>query len=790
MANYDVYASLTAGTELVYEGTSYFLTVRTPDQRFMAMSSLGVVLMMPDETGIPRFPTVSMMRAAQRDRKLVIRSEPLDDPVRRDARAEEATLEEVEKRDSWAPLRRKVAKAWDLEPDDAKPMRSDAGLEAWIREVFGEVDIIARHGRVPCGTTIRTWIKTRGRGGDRRLVDMDSRSGKVPRRRRFDPIVIALGKLHALAAQATKGRSQRTAYDLLKRDVGRAFRGEEITFGDKVFEYERPKKRLPVYGREIFRLECHKAKSKDTTKTKWTAKAANALYGGGGKAKEPTRFMELVEQDDTPFPKYFLIDLVNRVPVGPATVVFSMDVFTRCFIGWDVSFDKPSLSTWMRAVAHGAEPKEVPKRLRDAHPELADVFGYVVGAYLYDNALQNVSKAVEDAGGDLCHEVRLAGEGEPTHKAHVERGHQTVQMMMAEVPGSSFDIPLMRKYGYDPEKHVVVTIEEFRVLLAEAIATYHLTPSKALNGRCPLDVWIEQMKLHGHSQARDHDQFLRCIGDVQYLTFTRTGVDLHRLDYSDGDGNAALLADLAAALGPAKDTVNPSYRVKVKSYTDDIGFVSVWNPHTRRYVAVPCTKQRYAKGKPLWLHERTLEHAAAMGRNFHGLDDEAAEEALIEIRAGFCDAVEAIAADAAARQRQTLGRLIDQPNVRRYLGASINFLRVQPSPSGMESRIDHELRASVRRDDMVEPQRRRRGGANVERDRRDVGEERQGAAEISRRGAPTGMATSNTVRRGGRTMADVPAGRRRVGSTPAPQKTDGRQKARKVASPLPLAGFK
>lgn len=778
----DIYSGLKAGDELVYERVSYFFTTRTPDNRFMAMSSRGAILTMPDpDTGMPSFPTVSMMRDAQRAQQLVLRSERLPDQVRADARDEEATAEEVEARDLWAPFRRKVTKAWELEPPDAKPMLSEDGLVAWFAERFNIREIEKDFGRAPCATTLRTWIHTRGRSGDRRPLDMESRSGRVPRRRRADPIVVALAKLHALSCNARRGRRQKVAYAMFKKDVQKAVQGKEIVIDGQKFHYEKPTKKLKPLGREIFRQECHRAKVPDVVEAAIGAQGRKALYGGGGQAKEPTRFMEIVEQDDTPFPLYFLIDPINRVPVGQATCVFSMDVFTRCFIGWDVSFDSPSISTWMRAVAHGAEPKAVPERFREKHPGLADVFGYVVGAYLYDNALQNVSKAVEDAGGDLCHSVILAGEGQPTHKAHVERGHQTLQSYMAEIPGGSFDIPLMRKFGYDPEKHVVVTIEEFRVLLAEAIATYHVTPSDALNGRCPLDLWQEQMALHGHSQAKDHDQFLRSIGDVNYITFSRTGCDLHYLDYSGGDENLALLADLAMALGPSKDTVNPSYPVKVKSYQNDIGFVAIWNPYNRRYVEVPCTKQRYAAGTPLWLHLRTRDHATDLKLAFYGEDD------MMDARAGLCEVIEDIVPEAAARQRKLMGRLLDRTSVRRYLGDSINYVRVQPSPTGMESKIDHELRATIRLDSTVEPQRRRRGGANVEVDSQNVIKERRAAKTASenarrKKNPRPGAAKSPPNRRG--------AGRQ-AGRSPAPnsRKQYDNKPVTSIA-PLSTNGFK
>lgn len=775
MSDYDLFASLKAGSELVYDHVSYFKTVQTPDRRIMAMSSAGAILTMPDpETGIPAFPTPRMMRRAMLENRLFIRSDPIGDPVRDDARREEATPGEVEACDGWAPLRRRVTRAWDAVPDGDKPMLTDRGLTTWLKEAFDEEEIRARHGRLPCGTTIRTWIRWRGRKGDRRMVDMQSRSGRVPRARRFDEAVIAIAKLHGLAQAKRTGRTCKRAFDLFRRDVARFNRGEKVVVDGVALDLPPHEHPVKAFGREIFRQECRRAQSAETKEAAFGAKARRADYGGGGKAMEPTRFLEVAEQDDTPFPKWFVIDAERRVPVGPATVTLTMDVFTHCFIGWDVTYEKPSISTWMRSLAHCAMPKEVPERFRTDRPGLADICGYITGAVLYDNALQNVSKAVEDAGGDLCHEVRLAGEGQPTHKAHVERGHKTVISLMGEVPGSTFSIPLMRRYGYNPAKHVVVTIEEFRVLLAEAIATYHTEPSDALGGRAPLDVWQEQMALHGLSMARDVDQFLRSIGDVDYVDFGRDGCKANSgLRYSGDEaaetGNAALLADLATALGPSKDPLNPTFRVKIKTYTTDVGFISVWNPHTRRFVHVPCTAQRYAAGRPLWLHERAQEHAKLVGAEF------ATEEQMIEASTGLVDAIEAIAHKASAREKLTMAKLFDAPSTRRYLGESINVVRVEPSPSGMESIVGHDLRMGVRRDAMVEPQRRHRGGENVERDRRDASRD---TAEVARAAAAS---REQLPEAGGKGRA-TPAGKRAAA-------TKGRSRKRTAAEPLSVAGF-
>jgi hypothetical protein len=708
----DMFSSMRAGDELIFEGVSFFHTSRTPDGAFMAMSSDGRVLLMPDPaTGLPRMPTLDMMRKAQRELRLFLRSPRLDDDVRAEARAEEPTLDEIEKRDRWASLRRRMLRAWDREPEGDKPMLSERGLSGWVEDTFDRNELEEKYGRVPCGKTIYNWIIKRGVPGDRRLVDMESRSGRVRRKRRFHDIVIALGKRHAVAV-AGSARTQRRGYALFKRSVAQVNAGLPIKINGIDFEYDPPGVTLKAYGKEIFRRECKRAQSADTMEARFGPKARRQEYGGGGAAKEPTRFLDIVEQDSTPFPKYFVVDLSNRVPVGTPTAVFTMDIYTHCFTGWDVSYENPSTATWMRSLAHCGMCKEVPKRFTECddpalaarYARLADIGGFITGCVLYDNALENIARANEDASGDLCHELRIAGEDQATHKNHVERGHQTVAGLMREVPGSSFDIPLMRKYGYDPEKHVLVTLEEFRALLAEAIALYHTTTKVvALGGRVPLDVWIEQSDLHGLSQPRDLDQFLRCIGAVDYVLFGRNGCSVNGMQYSEKEITEDLLADMAAAL-PLPPGGEAEYRAKVKHY-DQLSFISVWNPSKRRYVDLRCTERRYSRDMTVWLHERVVAFAKERSLLF------STEDQKLEAVAAFSDAIAEITPQAAARERQTLAALYDRPHVRRFLGDSINVVRVTPSPSGMENVLEHDLRAGIRRDALVKPQRRQRGGS-------------------------------------------------------------------------------
>ena len=445
-------------------------------------------------------------------------------------------------------------------------------------------------------------------------------------------------------------------------------------------------------------------------------------------AQEPVRYLQIVQQDDTPLPKWFLIDAVNRVPVGPAAGVFTYDVFTNVFTGWDASLENPSQATWMRALAHTAIPKPVPAFLADEFPELRDLYGYVTGEVLYDNALQNIARAVEDAGGDLAHSVRVAGEKEPTHKGKVERAIQTVQGYIKEIPSLTLPIAQMRRFGYDPRKHVVVTVDQFRTMLDEAIQTYHTQPSDALGGRSPLQVWLEQVAIHGHHQPKDLDQFLRSIGEVHHVTFNRTGASVNGLNYSAGTSeNEQLLSDFAASQGGPPGDALPSFTAKVKSY-DTCSVVSIFNPLTRRYVELRCTMRRYARDLPVWLHHKIVEFAKLTGKEFR------TEEQMEQARERFSASLERAIPEATARQVRNYASVVDAPNVRRFIGTDVVIKTVSPSANGMgEGVVLHDARALTRKDTMGALPRPKRGGANATKAAQIAAAEQRAVADLAAR---------------------------------------------------------
>ncbi|HEX8554316.1 MAG TPA: hypothetical protein VF695_06380 [Sphingomonas sp.] len=712
------------GRECVYRGPAL-------NGRHMIGDGGGWMFEVPDPvSGLPMWPTTAQFIEAMATRRLVLRSNPLQSAVRNRGRRKELTREELvnakkkdgsgELRDRWFTLRESAIKIWEGGQDCALTKK---GVARFFEDHFDVDALKAEYGRLPSDTTFRTWIRTRGLPNDHRPADFASESGIGPRRRKIDPVVLAIIKHYALSFHSKPLQFVNTYFRKAKDDVERYAAGKKLAMYEYKEALDKPEHEVKMCVRRIFTKEVEKARSAKGLGIAYNQAAARQRYGGGGVAQEPTRFLEYVQIDDTPFPMVFIIDPVRRFPVGVPTVTIALDVFTRAIVGWDISFDPPGHATYMRTLLSIATPKRVPEGF-ETFPELAEVGGKIVGHAVLDNAKHQTARSAQDAGGDIGQAVRAAGSKEPTHKAHVERCIGTLEDKLREMlSGGTWDIPLMREFDYDPSTQAIVTIEDFRVIFAKVVAWYHTHDHTGLGERPSLDVWTEQRAAHGLDWVHDIDQFERAIGNVYYPSFRGAGAVIEGLTYGGDDtderfphSNVDILHHLALARGASSDTKKPTYKnVKIKVDPNDIGRAWLFDEHLFAYIPIPCTLRRYSDGLPLWLHLKIKEFARARGLAF------AKENDMLTVRENFAKAVDAVIPSAGIADRHAAARLADSAEGRAFLGDALEVLRVAGSPSGMEGKIAHDLRIGTRGDaNRIAPRSSSRNGTKDtgRRDRR------------------------------------------------------------------------
>lgn len=623
-----------------------------------------------EETGFPRKPNADEIARLMAAGTMVKRARDLDEGPRRAARKRELSAEAARAEDPSSEFRTAFNRAYDRSPCGL----SDRALRAFNEQLLTDPVIAAMPGaRLYVGSTLRSWINTRGFSGDRRARDGVAMTGKRHGRRVQHPIeilghhlAISVGRKSAASPNAkSKAYKAWTGY---RAEVGRINRGEAT--GREGAEYPKPPVPYKAVSYTTFWRMGRDLQSSAALAAEHGRQAVYQRYGGGGVTDRHTRIGAFGQMDDTKAPAIFLIDDELRIPLGQATFTAMMESVSKCIIGWDLCWDEPSSATALETYAHANTPKAIPKDIDDIHPELKWIC-CKLAAVLLDNLSGHHSRHFEDAMMDAGTDVHFSGAHMPRDKAEMERVIGTILgLAFKDLPSATYDIPRAREFGFDHTKMVMVPIRKARDLLLRAICVYHLMPHKGLDGRSPALVFKQQTARHGISVIDDLDEFRRSIGDVEFDGKLRpSGIVVKGLRYSDTKLTRELIDDIVS-LQPASEAKNKvtTLTVKVKYSRRDMGRVNVWNERTKRYVTLPAVRQDYADGLPLWAHKRIADIAKLDMRDYNEETDDTEGDRLIKIRADLFDAVRNITPEAAEQDRANLARLKDTRLFKRIMG--------------------------------------------------------------------------------------------------------------------------
>lgn len=515
--------------------------------------------------------------------------------------------------------------------------------------------------------------------------------------------------------------------------------------------YPQPQRPYKAKSYSTFWRYCNAARSSARLAAQHGEQAVYARFGGGGKSDSPKRVGALGMMDDTPVPTLFLIDEVNRIPLGQATLHLLRESVSKVVLGWDLSWDEPSAATAIRTYIHANTPKAIPADLDALHPELKWIM-CKLSRLLIDNLSGHHARHTEDTLMDAGTDVDFTGSGRPRDKAPMERLIGIfLDMLFKELAGATYDIPRAREFGFDSKTMIMVPLAKARELLLRAVCTYHLTPHSGLMKKQPALVFFQHAARKKIVIVDDMDELRRAAGDVDYdEKLYPSGVWRHGLRYSDSRLTRDLVDDLVALQPPSKSrTKTISLTVKVKSSPDDLGEIQVWNERTKRYVTLPCVDQEYARGMPLWAHLRVLEFAKKEALAYSSTEE------LIEVRKCLFEAVRNISPEAAEHDRRTLAKLQDNPLFRRVVGDFVEVVDeelVYPADELPSYFVETRLAAEHRKDATVPTPRpspkskassRKAKSTPVPRDPRDAGKlKKSGTSKTVVKSTRTSSATS------------------------------------------------
>lgn len=468
----------------------------------------------------------------------------------------------------------------------------------------------------------------------------------------------------------------------------------------------------PIHELAFWRL-CHKLRSAGAYGRQTSPQGEYQRYGGGGARDLPTHLGALSWMDSTPVPKVFFVDDDTGIPIGDATMTLLDENRSSVVYGWDLCAGACSSSAIPRTVLCGNMPKEVPEDLLKIDSNLTwlrlrpDVIGF-------DNASEVHGRTVEDNLADAYIGTDFVGARMARDKPIERIIGIFLNLVFKHQADANYDIARMRLYGFDGDKgQVLCSLRTGQRLLARAVMTYNITRSRGRgrNRRQPALVWKQQLGQRKLNVIKDIDEFVRGIGIVKFLTMTNSGIEMFGRRYTPGavsmkrivqDFERALKkpkGDIAA--DPIKNTDDrkrPKFKVKIRYDEDDLGYIRVWNPHAQpaRWEDFEC-QDPFAYGLPKWLDKRCREFAEREALDYLSPEGEAI------VRTRLFEEIANVDAKSAERERQTLGKALHDPNLRRVMGGYVHVTDEIPEIFGTpaaeeQAPVGHMLATGSRKD--------------------------------------------------------------------------------------------
>lgn len=403
---------------------------------------------------------------------------------------------------------------------------------------------------------------------------------------------------------------------------------------------------------------------------------ADMKFGYKGAIPKPNRPLERVEIDHTPL-DLILLDDETLYPIGRPYLTLLIDVFSKCIIGYFLSFRTPSYVSVAKAICHTMLPKQL---LDPGGRDLWECHGKIENLVV-DNAAEFWSESLDQFCLEAGINVHFNKPGEPWLKPFVERKFGVIQkLMIDELEGKTFSNSIERG-DYNAVKGATYTFSTFVRAFEYWISEYYNWRPNQSKTHVPMLVWREGVKKLPPVEVSSIERINlpKLCGMKGLKTLQPSGITIDYLRYDSRE-----LADYRKQFQREKKR-----KLMTKLDVDDIGRIYVYLPEYERYLEVPCVDFKYASGLSYEHHQvikaYKRKHNKLYGKS--GLDFAEAQEHVSEI---FSEAKEA-----AKKTKAKNKKIGGMKRVAQYEGISSDSVRKggKKSQSSAKS-VDNKVKSA------------------------------------------------------------------------------------------------
>ncbi|HCD06599.1 MULTISPECIES: DDE-type integrase/transposase/recombinase [unclassified Methylophaga] len=242
-----------------------------------------------------------------------------------------------------------------------------------------------------------------------------------------------------------------------------------------------PDKQISIPSLMSFLREIKKIHPMTVATARYGAKTARKRFDYGRSLHYKSQLCLRTEIDTTPLDIMVLDE--NSAVVGHPYLLPIIDVYSRCVLGWDLSFIPGCAEKTLRTLKHAGS---------DA---TAREVGGLPIELVIDNGSEFINESLSSFAKYTGTTILINPPGTPNQKAFVESFFKTVNnKFLDKIKGKTFSSPALRG-NYDSEKKASLTLNQLRKLFAKWVdGVYHLEGHSGIEDRAPISLWREEHK--------------------------------------------------------------------------------------------------------------------------------------------------------------------------------------------------------------------------------------------------------------------------------------------------------
>ncbi|CAM4159756.1 Mu transposase C-terminal domain-containing protein [Vreelandella rituensis] len=302
--------------------------------------------------------------------------------------------------------------------------------------------------------------------------------------------------------------------------------------------------------------------------------------------KKSSRVMERVEIDHTALDLILLDDTLN-IPIGRPFITVLIDGFSKCIVGFYLSFRGPSYNSVRCAILNACLDKEdVLKKYPDVEKDWPCQGR--IETLVVDNGAEFWSNDLEKFSASVGMSIEFNPVGKPWKKPLVERIFNTYNAkFVGQIPGKTFSSAKDLE-GYEPEKDALLPFSEFLNLLYIWVVDIYNQQPNSRKTNIPALSWQVGCKDFPPVtyQGLEKQRFKIESFPTVYRKLRPIGIEIDYISYC----NEALVEFRKNNPPPPGKKI---HNLCVKRDPSDVSYVYVYLPDVGKYLKVETTSQDF-----------------------------------------------------------------------------------------------------------------------------------------------------------------------------------------------------